>query len=609
LIDLPTVVAFAALLTAFLGALLLWLWSRDRAQVALRSWGIARLTGSLALLAILSRLVIPEWISIIAGNALACLSYAIGWAGARQFEGKRAYPAVILAGPLLCLAASALPLFQGPPGPRVMLLNSILALYAAAAAFEVHRGGRREPLASRPVLVALLAGGALVYAISLPLAIILPLDNQGRGPPTAVWFGLTSALAICFLTGSALVLVALTKERAEIASTAALTRARDAAAEASIQKSRFLATMSHELRTPLNGVLGMAQVLAQDPALPEAQRRQAAMMTAAGMHLRDIVNEVLDLSRIEAGRLELLPRPVPLAAFLEATLALQRPAASPRGVGLALLADPALPVAVLADPMRLRQILLNLLGNAVRFSPSGEEVRLAVERGPAGMLRFAVTDAGPGVPEALRARLFQAYAQGEAAPGSTGLGLAISAELARAMGGDLTHADGPEGRGSRFTLLVPLVEVPVALLEDRAAPAGAFLPPGLRVLVVDDIAGNRAVARALLAEAGHEVTEAEDGAAALALLAEGPLPDVVLMDDCMPGLDGQAAVRQLRSMPGAAARLPVVAVTADALAGRFLDIRAAGMDAVLAKPLSLAGLSSAIAAALQAAAGRAGSPP
>jgi CheY-like chemotaxis protein len=289
-------------------------------------------------------------------------------------------------------------------------------------------------------------------------------------------------------------------------------------------------------------------------------------------------------------------------------------AAEANGVTLHPVTTASLPDAVLADPMRLRQILLNLLNNALKFTPSGGSVTLLVERDDDRLMerdgdrlaerdstervRFVITDTGHGVPPTLRPRLFEDYTQalGDDAAGGTGLGLAISARLAHAMLGTLAHADGPNGSGSCFTLVLPLPSVP-----RPAAPAAtpSSVPPrGLRILVVDDVALNRRTARALLEHAGHTVAFAEDGQAALDEVTREPLPDVVLMDQSMPGMDGNTAARCIRAMNGPAARLPIVAVTANALPEDIEASLAAGMDGHVSKPIELKSLLSAIAEAM-----------
>lgn len=258
--------------------------------------------------------------------------------------------------------------------------------------------------------------------------------------------------------------------------------------------------------------------------------------------------------------------------------------------------------------MRLRQILLNLLNNALKFTPTGGSVTVEITCGAGDTVSMAITDTGPGVPELLRPQLFHAYTQadGHAASGGSGLGLAISEMLARAMGGDLTHADAPAGTGSRFTLIVPLPATAPAVITPVTQPP---LPSRqLRILVVDDVRLNRMTARALLQHAGHIVDEAEDGPGALAAVTRLPLPDVVLMDQSMPGMDGHTAARHIRALPGPAGQVPILAVTANALPEDIDASLNAGMDGHVAKPIELKVLLVAIARALDRTGPRCGGP-
>ena len=311
----------------------------------------------------------------------------------------------------------------------------------------------------------------------------------------------------------------------------------------------------------------------------------------AGRHLLAIVNDALDLARVEAGRLDLAPRPVAPREVLQGTLDLLAGAAAAKRLDLRLEIAAELPAMLVCDPLRLRQIAMNLLSNAAKFTPPGGAVVVTAGWDAAReALRVSVTDTGPGVPAELRPRLFGEFAQAAGAGSSgegSGLGLAISAALAQAMGGSLDHAPGPGGRGSSFTLVLPAR----AATPDPAAPAPAAPAPiaspsarPLNLLVVDDVRPNRLVARAMLEQAGHCVTEAEGAAAAIATLEDGPAPDAVLMDVDMLALDGRAATRLIRALGGTVARVPVIAMAADARPANVAACLAAGMDGHLAKP-------------------------
>jgi signal transduction histidine kinase/CheY-like chemotaxis protein len=380
-----------------------------------------------------------------------------------------------------------------------------------------------------------------------------------------------------------------------------LASARDGARAAGEAKSQFLARMSHELRTPLNGVLGFAQVLLRDPALTAEQREQVTTLHDAGRHLLELVNSLLDLSKIEAGKLDLHLRDIAVRPLLEACAGLLAPEVDRKGLAFSLDIAPGTPAAVEADATRVRQMLLNLLSNAVKFTPPGGRVefRAAPMPGTTSGLRIEVQDTGPGVPPEKRHLLFEDFSQlfpvaGEGA--GTGLGLAISARLATAMGGRI-GCDSEAGQGALFWVELPLKEVALPVAIAAAPPAeSAVTAPGrsLRVLVADDVAANRMVARAMLVAAGHRVDSAADGAEALAAV-ERDAYDVVLMDVQMPIMDGLEATRRIRALDAARRRVPILAVTASALPEQVQACREAGMDGHLAKPIDRESLLSAVA--------------
>ncbi|SDB66872.1 ATP-binding protein [Belnapia rosea] len=374
-----------------------------------------------------------------------------------------------------------------------------------------------------------------------------------------------------------------------------LAAARDAAEAASAAKTRFVGMLSHELRTPLNGIFGHAQLLGADPDLTPAQRRCAEQITASGEHLMSMIRELLDLAAIEAGKVTLSPAPVGLAALAEACTALIRPAAAAKGLAFGVEMAPRAAGWVSVDALRLRQVLLNLLGNAVKFTTRGEVV-LRIHPGAEGRTRFEVSDTGPGMTEAERASIFQEFlrlAGAERAEGS-GLGLAITARLVALMGGSI-GCDSQPGQGSLFWVELPLPPAQPDAATEAAAPS-ALLPLGepLRLLLADDVLVNREVARALLNAAGHEVEVVADGAQALqAALAEDW--DAVLLDIHMPVMDGLTAARGIRAATGPRARVPILAVTASANRAEVEECLSAGMDAHVEKPLRAWELQNALA--------------
>lgn len=363
------------------------------------------------------------------------------------------------------------------------------------------------------------------------------------------------------------------------------------AQEATAAKSAFLAAVSHELRTPLHGLLGVLDLLVRDE-LAQPARAHAGLAQRSASSMLALVDDVLELSRGEAGQLvleEAVFDPAALVRDVGATLGVL---AQRKGLTLCTRIAVDVPACVVGDPARVRQVLVNLLGNALKFTDAGGiVVGLSSTSGPDGAdLRLSVTDTGDGIPADELATLFTPYAQGGSGRrhGGTGLGLSICARLAEAMRGRLT-VDSTVGRGSTFTLQVRL---PVA--GPGAAEALPTSCAGLRVLVADDSPVNRLVALSLLQVLGADGEAVEDGARAVARAATGQF-DVVLLDHDMPGLDGPEAARSIRALPGLAGTLPIYALTGRVGSDDVASCRAAGMDGVLAKPLDAPTLSRTLA--------------
>ena len=385
---------------------------------------------------------------------------------------------------------------------------------------------------------------------------------------------------------------------------AELAKARDRAEAAARAKARFLATMSHEIRTPLNGVLGLSSVLLGTRLEPD-QRRLLQLVQESGEQLLGIVNDVLDYSRLDANGLAIDTAPLDPQRLTRDTAAAFQQRASAKDLTLTCWIDADVPARVSGDALRLRQILDNLIGNAIKFTLVGA-VDVRLRRTAGGALEWAVQDTGIGIPQAGIAELFQDFAQVDSSAtrrfGGSGLGLAIARRLARLMGGDIA-VESVFGRGSTFLLRLPLAVLPQPRTAEPApsAKTAEIVPllsgrsQALRVLVAEDNAVNRLVVEKLLENLGHVAVFADDGLAAVAAAAAQPF-DAILMDIQMPGLDGLSALARIRAAPGPNNATPIFAVTANALPGDRDAYMAAGMAGYLPKPIDANALAALLAA-------------
>lgn len=361
-----------------------------------------------------------------------------------------------------------------------------------------------------------------------------------------------------------------------------LVQAREAAEAAAAVKAEFLANMSHELRTPLTSVLGFTRLALEQPDLQEVSRGYIRKAAHAGTALLATVNDILDFSKLEAGQLQIRPEPVDVAEACRDTLDLFSEAAAAKGLSLRLATE-GLPTAALVDPNRLRQLLLNLVGNAVKFSEAGEISVEAAWR--EDRLQVQVKDQGPGLSPEQQAQLFRRFSQVDGSNtrrhGGTGLGLAICRGLAEAMDGAIgVRSQAGQGACFHFEIAAPEVEAVVPGVQSELQS----IRPGVRVLVADDHLVNRELVRAILAPLGAEVDEAADGAEAVDLASHQAF-DIILMDLRMPRLDGADAVRAIRAGGGPNAGVPIIAFSAGADAPRAEGRRAAGFDGDLPKPV------------------------
>jgi two-component system, sensor histidine kinase len=372
--------------------------------------------------------------------------------------------------------------------------------------------------------------------------------------------------------------------------TADLNAARSAAEASNQAKSQFLANMSHEIRTPFQGLLGMLSML-RDTGLDARQIDYLRTATESADHLLAVLNDILDMSQLEAGRLQLSPLPVTLRSLLQDVDALMRPQATSRHLALHVDAEPSVPERVRLDPTRVKQVLFNLLSNAIKFSDRGSvdlDLRLQHDEAGRDQLLFVVTDTGRGMDEATMARLFNRFERGDAAPTETvagsGLGLEISRSLARLMGGDLQVSSVPR-QGSQFSFTVPLDPVVEGEKSSPPREPDQGAPLQLDVLVAEDHPVNRQVMAALLSSMGHRTYFVPSGDEAIAAVKRQRF-DLVLMDLHMPGLDGIEATRLIRALPErGAATVPIVALTADAFTETRERCLVAGMNSFLTKPV------------------------
>jgi signal transduction histidine kinase/CheY-like chemotaxis protein len=476
-------------------------------------------------------------------------------------------------------------------GALLLLSTAGLVIGVCQAAFS----GRIFRMATLPFLAAILIGVVARYAAMPSLALMI----------LVAWLALV------------LWVIGVAAEKARIAWNSArddkdrlilkLRAARDEAERANRAKSTFLATMSHEIRTPMNGVLGMAQILRRS-RLDKAQSAQIDTLIQSGEFLMSILNDILDVSKIDAGRMEITPTRADLRELLTQLIQFWTPRADEKSLYLELEIDASTPRFVLMDALRVRQILFNLIGNALKFTEAGGvrvEVFARSDATGQRVVHFGVTDTGVGIDEAALPALFARFSQvdesAERRFGGTGLGLAIVRQLADLMDGRIS-VDSRIGVGSTFNLILPLELAETAPRAIEAAPEpesadAADDAAGLSILAVDDNPVNLAVLEHLLTAVGQQVTAAPGGQEALDLLAARPF-DLVLMDIHMPRIGGGEVLAQVRAADGPNRATPMIALTADALSGgreRYLEL---GFSGYATKPVQAAQLLAEIAVAM-----------
>jgi two-component system, sensor histidine kinase len=505
-------------------------------------------------------------------------------------------------------------LLASQPDFRATLRRLEAFIARANPLFELPEGAAPDRAGLAALMPSLVALGPSLHTLTLDAAHGVSLQMAERNLAVRrhnrIGIGLTlflSALTLVFALVALRQLRQLDERRVALEGmTADLRLARRDAEAASQAKSAFLANMSHEIRTPFHGLLGMLSLLKAGAQTPR-QVEQLRTATESANHLLAILDDILDMSQLEAGRLTLAPVATDLRQLLHDVQALMRPSAEAKGLALEVSTAAGVPARVIVDPTRLRQILFNLLNNAIKFSDSGKVLLEVRPAGPpadgaaqaATPLEFRVSDNGIGMDEATLARLFTRFVQGDDSRsrryGGSGLGLEISRNLARMMGGDIT-VDSSPGVGSTFSLRVALQPADEAgpLSGRDAASDGPPAAKPLAVLVAEDHPVNREYMDALLASLGHRAQFAHDGEQAVLAARESTF-DLVLMDLHMPLMDGLAATRAIRELPDArAAAVPIVALTADAYPETRNRCLTAGMNDYLTKPVSPQSLASAL---------------
>ena len=444
---------------------------------------------------------------------------------------------------------------------------------------------------------ALIAVSAVMPLASLIVFPVFFFEAQGLGPNIARW-----GMLILVLTTINVMIANRAAARRMDELTQGLREERERALEAARAKSTFIAVASHELRTPMNGMLGMAHALSRSN-LDDTQREHVRLMLKSGDNLMQLLNDVLDLSRIESSKVELATEPFSLQTLINEIMGAWRDIAVVKNLDLTAVLAPSVPAWIEGDALRVRQVLVNLISNALKFTAQGG-VHLMVTSPEATLqgrreIRFAVRDSGPGIPTAASERVFESFTQVDDTVsrqhGGAGLGLTIARALARQMGGDLTLAPSPHGACFEFSLMAPETTPRAAAEPDSLEDEGVLRT--VRILMAEDNKINQLVVQTMLEATGLSLTVADNGQAALEAMAEGCF-DCVLMDINMPVMDGITALQAIRSGAAGDPDMPVIALTASTLTGdreRFLEM---GFSDHLGKPVKPADLINAIVRAI-----------
>ncbi|MBP7338060.1 ATP-binding protein [Niveispirillum sp.] len=611
-------VTFAAVATGLAGSLGIYWWrQRTIPGLGLLTGGVVM--GATGVAALAARDHVPLWLSVIMGNAGVGLAHVLLLLGIRRFCGRPLRATV----PAVTLAILTAVMVYDVLNRDDIILRSIVATIwlvgiKLTIAYESWRQGRH--VAPRLWVVITLVFTIMAVILVVRLAdILIRQDNGGFFSPSPA-AALNFLMAIVGLVAGCMAVMALTNDylqrrlESEAAENGRVARERDQAAQtadaANRAKSVFLAAVSHEIRTPINAVMGGLEILnghgRPDPASP--QGKVLEVMEKAGQSMLALLDDLLDITRIEAGHLSLVAQPMDLHQRLHDAIDLMAGRAAAGGLTLELSIGADVPRHVSVDAARLRQILLNLIGNAIKFTDRGGIKVVAVRQPPsvghasatpgAALVRITVADTGIGIPAAKLPHVFDAFYQADGGDnrryGGVGLGLAICKRLVGMMGGNIQVESAP-GHGTVFTvdLPMPLATAPVQVPGGTARLLPYWTSKPL-VLLVEDDSINQFVASQLLTRQGVQVITAEDGEAALAILAVQRVR-LVLMDIGMPGMDGFETTARLRQSKGPMAGVPVVALTANVLPETVARSRAVGMQGFIAKPIRLEDLLSTLA--------------
>jgi signal transduction histidine kinase/DNA-binding NarL/FixJ family response regulator len=532
------------------------------------------------------------------GAAVGCSAILLALAG--PLDG----PLAILGGLVFSVSLQLLPWVTRNESSHAALFSLLVAAavstacWAALQYIPLHRN-RRLQFIDLPIIGALFAMGSVA---------LLGASEGREAALSAILPALLSNLLAALILGTLLLHEKhrseterdLRESEAHLAGQAReLALARDTAETANRAKSTFLASMSHELRTPLNAILGYAQLLLRERNLTPSQVVACHTIQQSGEHLLTLIVDLLDLAKIEAGKLELQPGAVDLRVFLHRISNIIGIRAETKALGFACTLGPDLPAFVQVDEKRLRQILLNLLSNAVKFTDHGRvdlQVKLVSQSATEARLLFAVRDTGTGIlPEHLEKafRPFEQVGTAQHRAGGTGLGLSISRQLAQLMGTEI-QVESTWGQGSCFSFVLPTAIIAAGLVPAaEEAPVVGYEGPRRRILVVDDIDANRSMISEILVALGFDVTQASNGLEALAS-AHSLLPDLILTDVRMPVMGGTELMLRLRELPDLC-QVPVITVSAGVTSEQQRECMAAGAKASLTKPVDFSALVQAVA--------------